>query len=53
LFVRAVREGTVNAPGSHPRLLAVGCTINRHRWNALDVGTIELTGLGSDDEIPL
>lgn len=31
--VQATKQGTVNQPGSHPRLLAVGCTINRLDWD--------------------
>jgi hypothetical protein len=27
-----LREGTINTPASHPRLLAVGCTLNRLQW---------------------
>ncbi|MEO7328219.1 MAG: S8 family serine peptidase [Minicystis sp.] len=35
LFERALREGTVTVPASHPNLLAVGCTINRVAWKPL------------------
>ncbi|MFO0552853.1 MAG: S8 family serine peptidase [Polyangiaceae bacterium] len=47
-FENGVREGTINQPGSHPRLLAVGCTINRFTWQSLD-GAIELEDYGDED----
>jgi subtilisin family serine protease len=32
LFPRGERQGTINVPGSHPSLIAVGSTVNRNRW---------------------
>ncbi|WP_245677822.1 S8 family serine peptidase [Chondromyces crocatus] len=36
LFVRALKQGTITVPASHPGLLAVGCTINRVEWTPFD-----------------
>jgi subtilisin family serine protease len=35
-FVGGVREGTINLPGTHPSIIAVGCTVNRPRWVSID-----------------
>lgn len=45
-FVQATKQGTINQPASHPRLLAVGCTINRDGWTALDAGALALDSFG-------
>lgn len=34
-FVGGVREGTINLPGDHPGILAVGCTVDRVRWTSI------------------
>lgn len=31
-FARALRNGTITVPASHPSLIAVGCTLNRTAW---------------------
>ncbi|EYF05218.1 S8 family serine peptidase [Chondromyces apiculatus] len=31
-FTRAIKQGTITVPASHPDLLAVGCTLNRLQW---------------------
>jgi subtilisin family serine protease len=48
LFRRALRQGTINVPASHPSLLAVGCTVNRIGWRPLGSPPIELSTLGPD-----
>ncbi|NUP05712.1 MAG: S8 family serine peptidase [Polyangiaceae bacterium] len=45
-FAQATKQGTINQPASHPRLLAVGCTVNRDRWVALDAGSIAIDAFG-------
>jgi subtilisin family serine protease len=47
-FTRAVRGGTINVPATAPALIAVGCTVNRLRWNPLQGGELILEGLGDD-----
>lgn len=40
-FASGVREGTVNLPATHPKIIGVGCTVNRPRWKSIagaDVG---------------
>ncbi len=32
LVPRGEKQGTINIPGSHPDLIAVGATVNRNRW---------------------
>lgn len=32
LFPRGERQGTINVPGTHPSLIAVGSSVNRNRW---------------------
>ncbi len=50
-FRHGQKSGSINTPASHPRLLAVGCTINRHTWRPVDSQAIELTQLGPDTDI--
>ena len=48
-FVRALKQGTINVPASHPGLLAVGCTVNRTQWTPLgSTGTLQLSELGGE-----
>jgi hypothetical protein len=48
-FVRAIKQGTINVPASHPSLLAVGCTVNRISWTPVgSLRAIELTELGGE-----
>ncbi len=35
-FAAGVREGTINLPGTHPSIIAVGCTVNRPKWLTID-----------------
>ncbi|WP_235880417.1 S8 family serine peptidase [Polyangium aurulentum] len=49
LFERAVRQGTIAVPASHPSLLAVGCTLNRVAWDPLKGPPIELASVGGED----
>lgn len=46
LFEKAVRQGTVTVPASHPGLLAVGCTLNRVSWDPLFGPPLKLTLVG-------
>ena len=39
-FVDGVREGTINIPGTHPALIAVGCTVNRPSWTSIAGGAV-------------
>lgn len=50
IFERGMRRGTVAVPASSPSLLAVGCTVNRVSWTALDKTTITLSELGPDKD---
>ncbi|WP_437680673.1 S8 family serine peptidase [Sorangium sp. So ce131] len=54
LFTRAVKQGTINVPASHPDLLAVGCTINRVSWTPRDspvgVRLFELDGTAIQED---
>lgn len=52
LVPRAMKEGTVNLPGSHPELIAVGATINRLSWPTRDGATIKVSSLGSVENPP-
>lgn len=47
LFPRAIKEGTVNIPASHPDLLAVGCTLNRRDWLTATGQEVGISRLGS------
>ncbi len=48
-FTRGIKQGTINVPASHPGLLAVGCTINRVRWEPYESSTIvRLTSLDGE-----
>jgi subtilisin family serine protease len=49
-FTQALKRGTINTPASHPRLLAVGCLLNRTRWKPFVGPVLELDGFGPDDE---
>jgi len=49
MFPRAMKEGTINVPGSAPGLIAVGATLNRTDWvsaggSAIDSGNLGLLG---------
>jgi MYXO-CTERM domain-containing protein len=35
-FAGGVREGTITLPGTHPAIIAVGCTVNRPKWTSID-----------------
>jgi subtilisin family serine protease len=48
-FRRALKQGTINVPATHPELLAVGCTVNRVRWTPLGGDPIELAALGPEE----
>jgi len=48
-FVQATKQGTVNQPGTHPRLLAVGCTVNRVEWTSIE-GPVGLTSFGNGEK---
>jgi MYXO-CTERM domain-containing protein len=41
LFLRPIKQGTINVPASHPDLLAVGCSVNRLVW--VDDQSMEIT----------
>ncbi|HEY8039128.1 MAG TPA: S8 family serine peptidase [Polyangiaceae bacterium] len=45
-FRDAVREGTINLPGTSPSLIAVGCTINKKSWRSMH-------GVGLEMVVPL
>nr|WP_240808105.1 S8 family serine peptidase [Polyangium spumosum] len=47
-FEKAVRQGTISIPASHPNLLAVGCTLNRVVWDPLTTEPIELAKVGGE-----
>lgn len=50
LFERAMKQGTINVPASHPNLLSVGCTVNRLSWDPVAGPKIGLVSLGGDDD---
>jgi subtilisin family serine protease len=50
-FMKGMRQGTINSPATHPRLLAVGCTLNRHAWAPLGAFGIEIESFGEEEEI--
>ncbi|MCA9633238.1 MAG: S8 family serine peptidase [Myxococcales bacterium] len=52
LVPRALKEGTINLPGSHPELIAVGATINRLSWPTRDGSTIKVSSFGSVENPP-
>jgi subtilisin family serine protease len=41
-FLAGVREGTINLPGTHPGILAVGCTLNHPTWKSIVGGKVSL-----------
>ncbi len=45
VFSAASVAGTVNVPGTHPDLLAVGAVVNRDAWPTRDGRGVELAGL--------
>ncbi len=54
-FRAGLREGTINTPASHPRLLAVGCTLNRLQWSPVPLpgqksAAVGLPAFGPDDD---
>jgi len=50
-FLQAVKQGTINTPASAPKLLSVGCTINRHAWKPYEGAALEISGFGRDDSV--
>lgn len=46
LFRKAIKQGTITVPASHPSLLAVGCTMNRLTWTPFTGPGIKLTKVG-------
>lgn len=48
LFDKALRQGTINVPASHPSLIAVGCSVNRIAWKPLVGPALELGSFGVD-----
>ncbi|MBK9261704.1 MAG: S8 family serine peptidase [Polyangiaceae bacterium] len=48
LFEKAVRQGTIAIPASHPNILAVGCTLNRVTWDPLTTEALELASVGGE-----
>jgi len=48
LFQRAVRQGTIAVPATHPELIAVGCTLNRVEWDPLTTTPILLAQVGGE-----
>ncbi|HVK63274.1 MAG TPA: S8 family serine peptidase, partial [Polyangium sp.] len=51
-FEKAVRQGTISIPASHPNLLAVGCTLNRIGWDPLTTEPIQLVPANGIDWQP-
>lgn len=47
-FVDPVREGTINIPGTHPSLIAVGCTVSRAGWTSIAGGYVSVTVSATD-----
>ncbi len=41
-FRAGVREGTINLPGTHPSILAVGCTVNKPSWTSQAGGKVKV-----------
>ena len=48
MFEKAVRQGTIAIPASHPNILAVGCTLNRVEWDPFLTVPIALEYVGGD-----
>lgn len=48
MFEKAVRQGTIAIPASHPELIAVGCTLNRVDWDPLTTSAIQLATIGGE-----
>lgn len=53
LVPRAIKEGTINLPGSHPGLIAVGAGLNRLSWVSRSGQSIAVSSFGSVDDPPL
>ena len=53
LFPRALKQGTINVPASHPALIAVGATLNRTDWTELFGRPVQMTRNGALDPSPL
>jgi len=47
LFPKALKQGTVTVPASHPSLLAVGCSLNRLSWTDATGQDIEIAQVGA------
>lgn len=41
-FRHGVREGTVNLPATHPKIIGVGCTVNRPKWFSIGGAEVSL-----------
>lgn len=52
LFPRAIKQGTIAIPGSHPEIIAVGATLNRKRWTDRHGDTYSIPRLGGIDDPP-
>jgi subtilisin family serine protease len=49
-FRRAIKQGTINVPATHPELIGVGCTVNRVAWTPLGSTPLELSELGGEKD---
>lgn len=47
LFLRPIKQGTINVPATHPDLIAVGCTVNRTDWRDVKGDAIAVKSLGA------
>lgn len=53
LVPRAIKPGTINLPGSHPDLIAVGAGLNRLSWASRSGETVSVSSFGSVTDPPL
>ena len=52
VFRRALKQGTVAVPASHPNIIAVGATLNRNRWTPFgSTSPLMLSSLGGEEPI--
>ncbi|MEJ7731498.1 MAG: S8 family serine peptidase [Polyangiaceae bacterium] len=49
-FRRAIKQGTINVPATHPELIGVGCTVNRVSWTPFGSTPLELSELGGEKD---
>lgn len=49
-LARGLTQGTINLPASHPRLLAVGATLNRNSWRPYEGDMVALGAFGPLEE---